>query len=230
MPVAPYLFGAEYERQLGGGFVIPAIRPQREAPRDRESTLSEPSHATYREPKLSTERRYRRAPGWRVRDLHPGQPPDRDLHLAGRRRASLGRRGARRCRAYLTLPNMTSKCSHIGHSYGEPCDLPRLAGIMLVTLISQPHLGQGRRVIACLVWMVGWVSGIDGKFPFKRRCGASLTAPNGRLHSDEATPRQRYQILHHTHERTVQYCSTPSSRMLPSVGRASGSQPLCLMA
>jgi hypothetical protein len=61
---------------------------------------------------------------------------------------------------YLTLSNTTSKCSHIGHSYGEPCRVPRFAGIMLVTLISQPHLGQGRRVIACLVWMVGWVSGI----------------------------------------------------------------------
>lgn len=72
---------------------------------------------------------------------------------------------------------MTSKCSHIGHSYGELCRVPHLAGIMLVMLISQPHLGQGRRVIACLVWMVGWVSGIRREFPLQetlRPCSAGL--------------------------------------------------------
>jgi hypothetical protein len=71
-----------------------------------------------------------------------------------------------RAAAYLTLSNMTSKCSHIGHSYGEARRVPRL-GIMLVTLISQPHLGQGRRVIACLVWIVGWVSGTGRQFPLQ---------------------------------------------------------------
>ena len=89
-------------------------------------------------------------------------------------------------RRLFTLSRITSKCTHIGHSCGEARRVPRLAGIMLVTLISQPHLGL-RRVIACLVWMVGWVSGIRAISP----SGDATASAGPGAFSGEATPHQR---------------------------------------
>ena len=110
---------------------------------------------------------------------------------------SLGRRGARHSPAYLTLSNMASKCSHIGHSCRESRGILSLAGIMLLTLISQPHLGQGRRVVACLVWMVGWVPGIGREISHSRDAAASL-AERAAIPFQGATPCQGHQILHYT--------------------------------
>jgi hypothetical protein len=63
---------------------------------------------------------------------------------------------------YLILPDRPSKCSHIGHSKLR-ARRSRRSGSMLVTLISQPHRGQGRRAIGSWDWATGWDSGT--RFP-----------------------------------------------------------------
>jgi hypothetical protein len=54
----------------------------------------------------------------------------------------------------LILLDTLSKCLHIGHS-AVRLPLSRVSGSILVTLISQPHLGHGRRAI-----VMGWDSGM----------------------------------------------------------------------
>jgi hypothetical protein len=84
---------------------------------------------------------------------------------------------------------------------------------MLVTLISQPHLGQGRRVIACLVWMAGRVSGIGREIPLQEALRLSGTARPSQIRGGHS--HQRPRISRHSQNESVQYCSTPSSHMLP---------------
>jgi hypothetical protein len=43
---------------------------------------------------------------------------------------------------------------HVAHSKVR-CSKPGLSGVMRVTLMSLPHIGQERRAIGNLVWMVG---------------------------------------------------------------------------
>jgi hypothetical protein len=61
---------------------------------------------------------------------------------------------------YLIFLDASTKCSHIGHSKMRR-PRSRLSGIMLATLISQPHREHGRRAIGWLLGVMGWNSGMS---------------------------------------------------------------------